>query len=439
MKKMKDSRCIWIGSIPNSWKTRRIKYLATLKGRIGWQGLTSDEYQDEGALLITGVDFCDGRIDWDNCVHVPLNRWEEAKDIQIENGDLLITKDGTVGKVAIVSELPDKASLNSGVLRIITHEGYSRRFLYWVLQSSVFWNWFNYKNAGNSTIQHLYQGDFEEFVYAFPCEQEQIAIADYLDDKCSKIDSIISDIQKQIILLKKYRKSYLIETITQKSYADAEKKNSGISWIGNIPRDWSICRIKDICSVSSGSTPDRNNINYWDGKICWIKTGELQNNEIYDSEEKITELAVVDTSVSILPKGTILMAMYGQGKTRGMTAMLRVESTTNQACAAINVIKTGVLSEYVWWYLISAYDAIREEAQGSGQPNLSVEIVKNFKMIIPDEKNQRIIVDELSKQVPLIEECITQKEECLSSLRKLRESLIYEYVTGKKRILGYDE
>lgn len=168
---MKDSGNRWIGKIPESWDTRRIKYLATLKGRIGWQGLTSEEYQDEGPYLVTGVDFRNGCIDWESCVHIPFSRWEEAKEIQIENGDLLITKDGTVGKVAVVDNQPDKASLNSGVLRIVTNDGYDRQFLYWVLQSEVFWNWFNFKNAGNSTIVHLYQGDFAEFMWLFghPC------------------------------------------------------------------------------------------------------------------------------------------------------------------------------------------------------------------------------------------------------------------------------
>ena len=144
MEAMKDSGIRWIGAIPESWNTKRIKYVANLKGRIGWQGLTSEEYQDEGAFLITGVDFLDGGIDWENCVHVPMKRWEEAKGIQIEEGDLLITKDGTVGKVAIVKDMPGETSLNSGVLRIMPIEGYSRRFLYWVIQSEEFWNWFNY-------------------------------------------------------------------------------------------------------------------------------------------------------------------------------------------------------------------------------------------------------------------------------------------------------
>ena len=183
---MKESGIAWIGRIPSHWNLKKIKYLATLKGRIGWQGLTSDEYTDEGAYLITGTDFDNGRINWDTCVHVPIKRWEEAKDIQIENGDLLITKDGTVGKVAIVDGLDGPCSLNSGVLRISTLPGYDRRFLYWVLQSDVFWKWFTDRNAGNSTIIHLYQNDFAEFAYPIPPLDEQVAIADYLEATCAK-------------------------------------------------------------------------------------------------------------------------------------------------------------------------------------------------------------------------------------------------------------
>jgi len=209
METMKESGIQWIGAIPESWNTKRIKYMTTLKGRIGWQGLTSEEYQDEGAYLITGVDFANGGIDWENCVHVPMKRWEEAKDIQIQDGDLLITKDGTIGKVAIVSNIPGETSLNSGVLRIMPIDGYSKRFLYWVIKSDEFWNWFNYKNAGNSTIQHLYQGDFAEFLYAFPNYLEQEAIANFLDEYCGKLENIINNLELQIETLKAYKKLML--------------------------------------------------------------------------------------------------------------------------------------------------------------------------------------------------------------------------------------
>ena len=431
----KDSGVKWIGTVPADWEINKIKYIASLKGRIGWQGLTSEEYTDEGAYLITGVDFKDGGIDWESCEHIPMHRWEEARDIQIENGDLLITKDGTIGKVAIVDGCTEPTSLNSGVLRISTIDGYDRRFLYWVLQSDVFWEWFADANAGNSTIQHLYQGDFAEFKYAIPQVDEQKAIANYLDVECAKLDEIIATVESQIAVLTKYRSTLIREATTKGLRPNTASKQSKVPAIGDIPEEWMIYRVKDVAKLSSGSTPDRANIQYWDGDICWVKTGELQNDYLYDTEEKITAQAFRDSSLSMLQKGTILMAMYGQGKTRGMTAMLKMQSTTNQACAAI-AVKKEFDPDYIWYAIMGSYESIREEAQGSGQPNLSLDIVKNFKIAAPPIEEQKEIAAYLSKRKPIIDDMLAREKSALSKVKEQKKALIYEYVTGKKRIKG---
>ena len=215
--KKKNSGIDWIGEIPENFTITRIKHIATLSGRIGWQGLTSQEYSDEGCYLITGINFSNGEINWESCVRVPYSRWEEASQIQIENGDLLITKDGTVGKVAIVNNMPDKTSLNSGVLLIRQNKKVcSTRFLFWILQSNVFWKWFNYINAGNSTIIHLYQHDFSNFSFPNPSIEIQNEISNYLDAKCAQIDSLISEKQSLIKDLAEYKKSLIFETVTGK-------------------------------------------------------------------------------------------------------------------------------------------------------------------------------------------------------------------------------
>lgn len=215
--KKKDSGIEWLGEIPENFIITRIKHIATLAGRIGWQGLTSQEYSDEGCYLITGINFSNGEINWESCVRVPYSRWEEASQIQIENGDLLITKDGTVGKVAIVNNMPDKTSLNSGVLLIRQNKKVcSTRFLFWILQSNVFWKWFNYINAGNSTIIHLYQHDFSNFSFPNPSIEIQNEISNYFDKKCTQIDSLISEKQSLIKDLAEYKKSLIFEAVTGK-------------------------------------------------------------------------------------------------------------------------------------------------------------------------------------------------------------------------------
>ena len=213
---LKESGIDWIGQIPEGWGITKIKFTTQLNGRIGWQGLTSAEYKEEGPYLITGTDFLDGKINFETAVHIDEKRWFEAKQIQVENGDLLITKDGTVGKVAIIEGLNERASLNSGVLRIQTTENISRRFLFYVLKSDVFWLWFNYTNSGASTILHLYQNVFDEFSFTFPNVSEQNQIADFLDKKTEQINQMIAIKKEQIENINKQRQTLIYDYVTGK-------------------------------------------------------------------------------------------------------------------------------------------------------------------------------------------------------------------------------
>ena len=142
-------------------------------------------------------------------------------------------------------------------------------------------------------------------------------------------------------------------------------------------------KVKAFTEVRSGGTPSRKQEIYWrGGNVRWVKTTELRNNEIYDTEEKITMKAVEHSSAKIIPQNTILIAMYGQGKTRGMTAYLKVESATNQACACI-LPAEGINQKYLWRFFILSYGELRKLAQGAGQPNLTGDMIKNFSVLMP--------------------------------------------------------
>ena len=213
----KDSGIPWIGQIPKHWKISKIKYECFLKGRIGWQGLTTAEYIEEGAYLVTGVDFLNGNIDWQNCVRVSEWRFNQAPEIQIKNNDLLITKDGTVGKIALTKDTPKQATLNSGVMLIRPkNKNYYEKFLFYILSSDQFWLWFSYINSGNTTIIHLYQNSFDNFSFTIPPLNEQKEIAEFLDKKCEKIDRLNENYTKQITALKEYKKSLIYECVTGK-------------------------------------------------------------------------------------------------------------------------------------------------------------------------------------------------------------------------------
>ena len=433
---MKKSGIEWIGEIPESWSINKIKYLAILKGRIGWQGLTSEEYQDDGAYLITGTDFLNGTINWESCVRIPESRWEEAKDIQIENGDLLITKDGTVGKVAIVEQIPGKTSLNSGVLRISTYPEYDRKFLFWVLQSSVFWGWFNYRNAGNSTIIHLYQKDFGEFKYAYPSFRMQQEIAKHLDIKCLEISNVISTLERQIELLLEYKKSLVTETVTKGLNPDALMKDSGIEWIGEIPEHWEVKKIKHIAAyIGSGTTPDTGTTEYYDGAINWIQSGDLyKTSKVTNTEKTVTDLALnAFGTLKVYKQPFIVLAMYGASV--GNVAISQIDACVNQACCVI--IPNGYqYIDFLYYWLVTCKQDFDTKAIGGGQPNISQQIIKNQYYLDAPREEQQAIASFLNQRCAEIDSIINDKPKQIEVQKEYKQSLIYEYVTGKKRVKG---
>lgn len=215
---MNDSNIEWIGEFPKHWNLIKIKNVCWLKGRIGWQGLRSDEFIEDGPYLITGTDFNDGYVNWNTCVHISEERYLQDFSIHIKEGDLLITKDGTIGKVVIVKNCPEKVSLNSGVMIIRNNKKYNYfdKYIYYLLLSNQFTKWFNLTDTGNSTIKHLTQDKFYKFKFTYPPIDEQIAIANYLDSKSTQIDSAITDKKAQLKILTDYKKSLIYEYVTGK-------------------------------------------------------------------------------------------------------------------------------------------------------------------------------------------------------------------------------
>ena len=215
---MKDSGVVWIGEIPSSWNIVRLKSDCSLKGRIGWNGLRSEEFEKESyAYLVTGQDFISSDIDWSKCYQINKVRYDEDPCIQLENGDLLITKDGTIGKIAKVSNMDKPACLNSGifVLKQKSRDEFVQGYLYWSLYSDLLKDFNAYTSTG-TTILHLYQNVFENMPLVVPSKKEQQEISDYLDKKTKSIDSSISKAQHQVDLLQEYKLSLITEVVTGK-------------------------------------------------------------------------------------------------------------------------------------------------------------------------------------------------------------------------------
>lgn len=440
MSEMKDSGYKFIGEIPKEWKIERLNSVANLYGRIGWQGLTSDEYTDEGAWLVTGTDFKNGYIDWDSCVHVPERRWKEAFQIQLANGDLLITKDGTVGKLAIVKDMPGPSSLNSGVMRIVPIGiDYEVKFLYYVLQTDIFREWFKDINAGASTIQHLFQGDFKHFLFPLPPLDEQIDIANQLTKQTSLIDETIEVFEQQIDVLERYKKSIIHEAVTKGLDPNVAMRPSGVEWIGDIPGHWTAERVSYHAQLESGHTPSTQHTEWWKDEECvipWITTSDVHRfrdgriTSIEDTEEHISKIGLANSSARLLPQGTVALSRTASV---GFSVIMDAEMASSQDFADW-VPKAEISSKYLLYVFRSMEKLFDQLKMGSTHKTIYMHVLKTIKMPLPPALEQRQIADYLDEKCAKADAILDIKRKQVEVLKKRRQSLIYEYVTGKKRV-----
>ena len=410
---MRNSGIEWIGDVPALWEFKRLKYTSTLAGRIGWQGLTSEEYRTEGVHLVTGTDFKDGRIDWGSCVRVSEARWAEATQVQLEEGDLLITKDGTVGKVARCIDLPDKASLNSGVMVIRHKVPMSTYFLYWVLQSPVFSGWFSDVNAGASTISHLYQADFYNFGFFIPpTVQEQEQVASLLDVETAKIDQAMSLLRRELETLEQFKKSVIHEAVTKGLDPTVPMKPSGVEWIGEIPEHWGIKKLKYLCKMNSGMNLTSEEIS------------EVGDYPVYGGNGIRGYYSKYNNDSSCVLVGR-------QGALCG-----NIQLGVAPFWATDHAVVVKELSGYGKKYAFYALTAmnLNRLSMAAAQPGLSVEkIICEFSPV-PPSVEQESIASALESKVVGIETVLETKYEQLEILKQQRQSVIFEYVTGKRRV-----
>lgn len=194
------------------WRPLAVAPKSVVKARIGWQGLKTDEYRENGTYrLVGGTEFANGRIDWSSTPYVDKWRYDQDSYIQLREGDILLTKDGTIGKTAFVDKLPGHATLNSGVFVIRPIRGaYEPAFLFWMLRSRMFEEFLARLSAG-STISHLYQRDLVTLVLDVPpTVEEQRAIADTLQDA----DAEIAELHKRLAKARDIKTGMMQELLT---------------------------------------------------------------------------------------------------------------------------------------------------------------------------------------------------------------------------------
>ena len=233
-------------------------------------------------------------------------------------------------------------------------------YLIYAFQSSSFKQQLELAGAGTSGQNRIKEKAFLNFEIPLPPLGEQKRIAEILGG----VSKAIHVVEQQIETANQLEKSLFNQFRRQYS---------------------ALCSpIKNICKVQTGATPSRKNSAYYDGGIPWVKTGEVNGGKIEETEEYITELAVQETNCRKFPIGTILVAMYGQGATRGKVGILNCAAATNQACAALIALACED-QEYIFAVLRNCYDDLRNLGRGGTQPNLNLTLVKNFEIPWPEE------------------------------------------------------
>ena len=265
-----------------------------------------------------------------------------------------------------------KALLNQHIFKVVFDKEVDVSKKYFVYAVKYKLEELSRKSHG-ATMKHVIKKDFDNTKIPFPSFVRQKEIAERLE----KTSKIISGRKKQLQKLDELIQARFVEMF-------GGLHNSKL---------YPYVSIETFTDVTSGGTPNRNTKEYWEnGNIRWVKTTELHNNFITDTEEYITRKGIDNSSAKVIPAHSILVAMYGQGKTRGMTGYLLKECTTNQACACILPCKR-VDQKYLWYYMILSYDKLRGMAKGGNQPNLNIGIIKRFQVLVPPIELQSQFAD----------------------------------------------
>lgn len=424
------SNILWVGNYPSEWFITKVKYEAYVKARVGWHGLKSDDFTDEGPFLVTGSDFKSSRIQWADCYHCDLNRYEQDPYIQLRNGDLLITKDGTIGKVALVDGLKtnDKATLNSGVFVVRPLiNNFSTRFYFWLLQSKVFTDFVDYNKTG-STIVHLYQDTFVNFSYASPQLKEQLQIAAFLDHETTKIDNLIAKQQQLIELLKEKRQAVISHAVTKGLNPDVPMKDSGVEWLGEMPEHWKIIKFSHCVSIRSGQVDPRKlpYCDYWliapnhivsgEGRIINLETAKDQGADsgkylCRTGEVIYSKIRPALVKACLSPSDTVLCSadMYPMSSYNGLTN---------------NFLLLYLLSDVFTRFAVNQADRV-------AMPKINRESLSDCKIPVPPIDEQEKIYSHVREALEKLDVLLQKSQLTIEFFQERRTALISATVTGK--------
>ena len=421
----KSSGIEWLGDVPSHWDIEKVKWI--------FRHVTEmSEKNNDHELLSVYTDIgVKPRKDLEargNKASSTDNYWI------VKKGDIVVNKllawMGAVG----LSNYDGVTSPAYDVLRAI--KDIDVRYYNYIFRSSQTLSEFKKRSKGIMEMRlRLYFDELGQILFPIPPKEEQKAIADFLDKKLESINNYILK-QKELIELLKEKKSSLINRVVTRGLDSSVKyKQSGIEWLGEIPKHWEVKKLsRSFKKIGSGTTPTSNDEKYHkNGTVNWINTGDLNDDYLKSCKHQVTEYALKNvSSLKVYSQDSLIIAMYGA--TIGKTSISKIEACVNQACCVLSKSDDFEI-KFMFYSFIGHRKYILSLSYGGGQPNISQEVIKSLKFCCPPKEEQKQIVNYIEKESKKIDDVISNIEDELKLLDEYKQSIISSAVTGKIKVV----
>ena len=352
-----------------------------------------------------------------------MDHYQTLRRHKVLPGDILVAALGEpLGRSCRAPTHLGPAIVKADCFRVRPHEAVSAPLLVHWLNSPQLREDILESSHGLGRIR-INLSDLKSLRVPVPPEREQRRIVTKLDSLRARSSRARHELDRIPTLIERYKQAILAKAFSGELTAD---------WRVDSTTKWSSTTIGAIAGVGTGATPKRGNLRYYDGgNIPWITSSAVNQPLVTQAEQFITEAAIAETNCKVFPKGTILVAMYGEGKTRGTTSVLGIAAATNQALAAIEITASQVVPTYVKWLLTSRYMSLRDEAAGGVQPNLNLSIIRSVKLPLPDADEQSEIVRRIEKVMSWLDKIATVYARAENLLPKLDQAILAKAFRGE--------
>jgi type I restriction enzyme, S subunit len=382
------------------------------------------------AKVVRSTDFRgDGFLDYTNVAQLDVAERQLATR-SLRKGDIIVERSGggpkqPVGRVALFT--PDApgpfASSNfTTSIRVIDRDRLDPFFVALYLHHIYLCGATNSLQRATTGLRNLAWSEYLQFEIPVPALREQQQMVSVL----LLARSAYLNAQAQSQCMQGLKRVVMRELFTR----GLGRKGQPAEHQG-VPSDWEVCSIGNHFALSAGGTPSRANTSFWTkGTIPWVKTGEVNYRAIDQTEECITELGLRHSAAKLHPPGTLLIAMYGQGITRGKVAILGIEAACNQACAAFRPLDDAVTTKFLYYWLTYQYDELRRFSHGGQQQNLNMDIVRAFRLTHPHDTTEQSEMVNILEAIDYKVELHMKRHRLLEELFKL---LLFKLMTGEIR------